>query len=97
MAVPLGAIKLMGVAAQVSKPAVSPTSKSAGRTHWVAAAGLETRDTVPPWLEKSALQLLTVSNRTRFRFGPRKLGFRGRGRGREREVDLTGCNTPSEL
>src|SRR6185436_1408852 len=37
------------VVAQVSKPAVSPTSKSAEPTQWEAAAGLETRDTVPPW------------------------------------------------
>src|SRR6185436_17872275 len=33
------------IVAQVSKPAVSPTSKSAEPTHCVAAAGLETRDT----------------------------------------------------
>jgi hypothetical protein len=31
--------------AQVSKPAVSPISKSAGRHHCEASAGLETRDT----------------------------------------------------
>jgi hypothetical protein len=31
--------------AQVSKPAVSPISKSAGRRNRVASAGLETRDT----------------------------------------------------
>jgi len=36
------------VVAQVSKPAVSPTSKSAEPTQWEPAPGLETRDTVPP-------------------------------------------------
>ena len=33
------------VVARVSKPAASPTSKSAEPTHYEAAAGLETRDT----------------------------------------------------
>jgi hypothetical protein len=33
------------VVPQVSKPAVSPISKSAGRQKCVASAGLETRDT----------------------------------------------------
>jgi hypothetical protein len=40
----LTAARKTGVA-QVSKPAVSPISKSAGCRNGVAAAGLETRDT----------------------------------------------------
>ena len=43
------ALNWRSVVAQVSKPAVSPTSKSAELTQCEAAA--ETRDTVPPWRE----------------------------------------------
>jgi len=37
--------ELQRIVAQVSKPAVSPTSKSAAATPGEALAGLETRDT----------------------------------------------------